>query len=301
MVERSESTIFSRHTNRADGSMGYGLESNQSPSEKYPSLTAEGEERAREIARSNFRDLVESSVDGSILFIGGASEEQRTKETAEIIGDELERVYPENGEVMVFTKEKIDELRARAKHDKGSIIDMIESFCRDNADKKIVFTFPLFLKEFSIRPHHREKETGKHTEYISEILKKTGLDENAAALEWFENKGKIETEDGQVLEVPSPQQTAETHIAGINRLREFANKFAQDRPVNIGMVGHGWQLDALALYLANEGKVDAESFEKIFGSQVIQQPEVGSVKIQEDSALFEYRGEEYKVPRDILE
>jgi len=300
MPERGEQIIFSRHTERADGAMGYGLESDKKPSEKYPSVTNEGERKAREIARSDFKDLIEHSAEDSILFIGGASEEQRTKATAEIIGDELANEYQESEQVVVFTKDKIDELHGRAKKEKISILKIVKSFIENNPDKKIVFTFPFYLKEFSLRPHHRKKETGEHTDYILEILKKTGRDENAAALEWFKNNGRIETADGRVLEVPSPQQTAETQMAGINRLKEFAEKFSQGRQVNIGVVGHGWQLDALAVYLANKGKVNEEAFKNFFGNQIIKQPETGTVSINGDAAKFNYRDKEFEMPKNLV-
>jgi len=295
MFNEKESIIFTRHTKRADGSMGYGLEAGQKPSENYPHITIEGEEKTREIARLNFKKLIEQSVEGSILFIGGASEEERTKETAEVIGDELKECFQNDAELMIFTKKEMDDLGEQAKAKKTSTNKIIRFIIENNPNKKMVFTFPFYLKEFSLRSHHREKETGKHTDYMLELLEQTNYDERAAALEWFKNNGTIKDESGKTFKVPTPQETAETHISGINRLKSFAKKFAPDRSINIGIVGHGWQLDALALYIANKGKVDAESFERVFGNQLIQQPETGVITFDKNRTLLEYKEKTYEI------
>ena len=233
------------------------------------------------------------------MFIGGSSEEERTKATANVVGEELAGQFGGREDVVVYRESDIEELREKAKEEHRSPLKMIQEIIGDNPDKKIVFVFPLYLKEFSLRPHHRDKETGEHTQYVKELLRRTGADEREAALEWFRNEGKIETPEG-VLEVPSPQETAETHIRGINRLCEFARQFIGDRPLSIGLVGHGWQLDALAVYLANNGVVNVESFEELFGGEPLEQPEAGRVRIREEGTVFIYRGREYEVPLDIL-
>ena len=303
MFERNEQIGFARHSKRADGSLGYGASEHERPSEKYPSLTIEGEEKARELAKGDFAEMLENSAKDAILFIGGSSEEDRTKATAEIIGDELAKKYRDDETVVILSKSDIENIRENVK-DKSSVLQEIQKLIDSNKDKKLVFTFPLFLKEFSLRPHHREKETGEHTPYMKELLETTAdadgqYQELEAAKEWFRNEGKIE-KDGETLQVPSPQKTAENHIVGINRLKKFAKKFAGDREINIGFVGHGWQLDALAVYLANEGKVNSESFEKLFGSEIMEQPESGRVEISENKATFFYRGRKYKTPDELL-
>lgn len=291
----TESAIFSRHTQRADGSIGYSPEEAEKISERYPSITKEGERKAREMASQKFIGMVDTMDKNGILFIGGSSEEERTKATAEVIGDELSNQYQENESVNVYTKQDIDNLREQAKEDGGKVLDKIKRAITDHPDQKLIFTYPFFLKEFSLRPHHRDKKTGEHTAYMKELLRQVGNDEQKAVLEWFRNEGKIVSE-GEELKVPSPQETAETHLSGIKRLREFAKRFTGQRTISIGFVGHGWQLDALAVYLANNGKVNAEAFEKLFGSEEIKQPESGKIVLKEDKIVFSYRGKEYQVP-----
>ena len=67
--------------------------------------------------------------------------------------------------------------------------------------------------------------------------------------------------------------------------RQIAERYAKDRPISIGMVGHSWNLDALATYLANDGKVTPEGFEKI-GGKLIGETQLGKIEIPEDAAII---------------
>ncbi|MFH1030377.1 MAG: hypothetical protein V1770_03915 [bacterium] len=294
-----ENTIFSRHTERADGSMGYSPEEADKISEQYPSLTKEGENKAREMVNHEFGEMVDNMDENGILFIGGSSEEERTKATAEVIGDELSNRYNGKEETVVFTKQNIDTLREQTRAEGGKILDKINEAIKKHSNQKLVFTYPLFLKEFSLRPHHRDKKTGEHSAYMKELLKRVGNNEYKAISEWFRNEGKISVGDEELI-VPSPQETAETHLRGIERLKQFAEKFSEQRPITIGFVGHGWQLDALAIYLANSGEVNAEAFERLFRSEEIKQPEQGKIIIKGENATFIYRGNEYQIPTEFL-
>jgi len=295
-----EKTIFSRHTQRADKNMGYSLENEKNISSQYTSITKEGVRKAREMANSEFGEIVDNMDKNGILFIGGASEEIRTKETAEVIGDQLSKKYQDEKGIDIFTKENINNLREQAKEEKNKFINKIKKLIENHPDQKLVFTYPLFLKEFSLRPHHRDKKTGEHSDYIKTLLKKTGYDKEKALMEWFKNKGKISDENKE-FKVPSPQKTAENHLLGIERLRSFAKKITNKRSIDIGLVGHAWQLDALAVYLANNGQVSAEAFKKYFKNKGIKQPEAGRISIEEDKAVFTYRGEEYPISQEIFD
>jgi hypothetical protein len=287
---------FGRHTERSDGTMGYG--DAEKPSEKYPAITEKGERMAREKAREVYGSLIEDSEPGTVVFIGGASEEARVKQTAEVTGDELSKLYGENPDVEILTAEQLEELRDEVREKGGKVLDSIAGYVGETEDKKLVITYPLFLKEFSLRPHHRDKETGEHTPYMKEMVNRFGSDERVMILKWFKGEGRLEKE-GQTLEVPSPQETAETHIQGINRLREFARKVVGDRPLVVGVVGHGWQLDALAVYLANNGKVTAEAYQRLLEAEEMEQSEGARVEIKGGKTTFLYRGNSYEVPEDI--
>ena len=90
--------------------------------------------------------------------------------------------------------------------------------------------------------------------------------------DWFENRGRI----GDLVG-PNPKEVAEEQMKGIARLREFAKKHFSDRPLIIGSVGHSWNLDALAVYLANDGEISKELFEKM-NSTLIE--DAGMIKIE---------------------
>ncbi len=286
------SFIFSRHTKRSDGISGLGAQEGDVASTEYPHITEEGVEKARKAAREEFAPMVENSTERSVLFIGGSSEEDRTKETAEVIGNELAQQYAGNLKVKVFTRKNIDVLREQARQDNDSVLNDLQKIIDENPDKKLVFAYPLFLNELSLRPQFRDRKTGKHTEFSDSILSKTGIDESTGVKEWFAVATDTET-------TRSTQKTAEVQLEAINRLQKFAKKFVGDRPLLVGMVGHGWQLDALALYLANKGKVSAKDFEKLFHSEFIQQAETGKLSVTKDGAVFTYKGKEYSVPADI--
>lgn len=298
-MSENEGTIFSRHTARSDGTMGLG--GGEGGSEQYPSLTEQGVERAQELARTEFTKMIEEADPSTVMFLGGASEEVRTKQTGDVIGNSLAEHFRDREDIAVITRADIEQLRIRTKEAEGGrVLPELQRLLDENQGKKVVVTYPLAIKQFGLRPHHREKETGAHTPYIQALLARTGRDENKAVLEWFRNKGKIEKE-GKVLEVPSPQQTAEAHVEGINRLRTFTTRFAKDRPVLVGLVGHGWQLDALAVYLANKGRANVTGFKKLFGGKALKQPEAGTVTVSQQGATFSYRGKDYDVPPTLLE
>lgn len=297
MPNKKEEFIFSRHSKRADTKMGYGEpEKGDKVSERYPSLTEQGVELAYELGQKEFAEMVEKAEKRTVIFIGGASEEEgeRTKATAEIIGDSLAKQFQDRDDVEVMTKKQIDKLRH-----KGKMLQEVQKIIQDNPDKKFVLTYPFFLKELSLRPHHRAKKTGEHTPYMQELLKQTNYQETEAAREWFRNQGKIDKE-GEILKVPSPQQTAEAQLGGINRLRDFVRRFIKDRPLVVGVVGHGWQLDALAVYLANQGKVSYKAFMDLFNGEIMEQPETGKLVVQEKGVTFQYRGKNYNVPKKLL-
>ena len=58
MSKETEAIIFSRHTKRADGTLGYNAEEHKL-SEQYTSVTKDGEKDTREIAKQEFVEMIE--------------------------------------------------------------------------------------------------------------------------------------------------------------------------------------------------------------------------------------------------
>ncbi|PIZ95212.1 MAG: hypothetical protein COX81_01550, partial [Candidatus Magasanikbacteria bacterium CG_4_10_14_0_2_um_filter_37_12] len=148
-------------------------------SKEYPSLTIEGVEQSKDTAKNKILELIKSAQEGAIIFIGGASDQARTAQTAEIYGDALEEVIYDqtnNEEIEIVTKKNIDELikasnKKQAKDvakqdperslaqidsdmaktpDYEDVLQQITEYLKnENPRKKIVIAFPAQLKGFS--------------------------------------------------------------------------------------------------------------------------------------------------------
>lgn len=316
MIETSEnsvddgSAIVGRHSIRADGTLGMGLDLDQtfskSPSEKYPSLTNEGEAEARKTALREYVPFLEQAAPGSILVIAGASEAARTKATAEIMGDVLGDHFANSADVLVVRRTDIQAMVDKAIGSPdlsmmekvkraGLVVNMLRALAKNNPDKKIVITFPLYMKELSLTPHQRNWKDQQHTPFMKELIERTKGQSEADVIDtWF---GDAENDP----RVPSAQQTAETHIKAINRLRSTGKRLFGDRPILTGLVAHGWQLDALTTYLANKGVANQEAFRSVLNQQVMDQAETAKLTMTSEGPTFSYKDKEYPVPAEILQ
>ncbi len=254
-------------------------------SEQFKGIAEEGVELAR-VRAHEIAESLENEPVGTIYFLGGASEQIRTKSTARAIGEELK--VNGHDDILVLTEEEImggaESATARVKN----VVEIIEA----HSDKKIVIDFPMFLKEFSM--DHWMAEDGKgFNQYTNTILERNNNDETACVKDWFETQGKIGD-----LQGPVPGEVAIRHLKGIERLRDFANENVSGHKVIVGAVGHSWNMDALAVYLANNGEVTPEGFEKV-GSEMIQELQGAKVEIDEEGkAKLIYKGKEYEVNLD---
>ena len=100
--------------------------------------------------------------------------------------------------------------------------------------------------------------------------------------DWFDNQGII----GDLVG-PNPKEVAEQQLAGIERLREFAKKYISNRPLVIGSVGHSFNLDAVAVYLANNGEVNKESFEQM-KAKMIGETKMIKISERDGKQVLEY-------------
>lgn len=396
MIEKpitNEQNIAGRHTKRSDGISGLGnLEIDDLPSDNYLGVTIEGERKARETARRQYKELIDYSAPNAILFIGGSSEEDRTCSTGEIIGEELENIYADDPSIMVITKKKIESWQEEdSEEDKKinniKILSKLQNIIEANPDKKIIIAYPLYLKEISLRPFFRSPINGEHTQFSQEIIKQAGQDEFAATKLWFACNGRIKIPknavsivskgksarirlegvdinikkdnqklsedeiDGTVYQTargkitvrpdgvkiieedipetnirsvpegiiyptsvgdillngdeqayyttPTPQKLAEAQLAAFARLRNFSRQFAAGREIDLAIIGHGWQMDALMVYLANNGQVNAEAYNRLFSDQPLEQAEAGRWKVNNNGMTFEYRGRSFSVNHRI--
>lgn len=137
------------------------------------------------------------------------------------------------------------------------------------------------MKEFSFKGTWTD-DKGNPSQYLIQLFKKNGNNEEAAMEDWFDNQGII----GDLVG-PNPKEVAEQQLAGIERLREFAKKYISNRPLVIGSVGHSFNLDAVAVYLANNGEVNKESFEQM-KAKMIGETKMIKISERDGKQVLEY-------------
>ncbi|MFA6428439.1 MAG: hypothetical protein WCW02_02735 [Candidatus Buchananbacteria bacterium] len=231
------------------------------PSQKYQGISEKGVELAKERATELLADLQQEKP-GTVMLLGAVSNQIRTKSTAEVYGDELKDLVEQKGiiDVMVFDRNDFD-----TKEGQNKKVDWLVKQIQDNADKKVMIDFPMFIKEFALNNNTWFTKEGNLTAYAAKLLEKNNNDEQAALRDWLDNQGQLDNLVG-----PKPQEIAEKQLQGIKRLSDFVHKFLPDREVIIGAVGHSWNLDVLAVYLGNKGKVDVKGYDKLGGQMITE-------------------------------
>ncbi|MBU4369262.1 hypothetical protein KKG58_00690 [Patescibacteria group bacterium] len=281
MKNQEKQAFISRHTEK--------VKDKKIESKQYPGITEKGVDIAKERAKKEILELIEQSEPGSVIFIGGATEQVRTKSTAEVYGDELkEALKNREDEFLVIIRKDIQE-KAKEKGYTKTVEQIVEAL-NANQDKKVIIDFPMFLKDFSMERLGWVDKQGNLTQYADKLLKRNNDDDYASAKDWIENKGKMGD-----LEGPDPEEAAKGYKRAIERLEEFAKKYIGDRPLVIGMVGHSWDIEAYMTYLLNHGRVDVEGFEKIAKGRIIGDAELTKIKISPIMTTVSYRGEDFVV------
>jgi len=240
-----ESDFFTRHTTRPKES--------DPESADFKGVSEKGVELAKQRAAEILESL-DKLENGTVMFVGGTSEIPRTKSTALIYGKEIKEIISEEkrDDVLVFLPEDLEKIEGYT-NKVNFLVDQITA----NSEKKIVIDVPLFIKEFSFVGDFTTKE-GKWAPYTQELLRRNNGDSEKALRDWLENQGAIGEIKG-----PNPKEIAKKQLAGLDRLREFIEKYIPGRSFVIGSVGHSWSLDALALYMANKGDVSAKAFDDL--------------------------------------
>jgi len=282
MSEKIGEFFAARHTIKPKGEDRESME--------YKGASEKGVELAKERAH-DVLNLLENAKDGTVMFIGGASEVIRTKSLDHILGDEIKRIVQEKqrDDVMVMTQKDIAPQEYKDSKGYTDIIRETTEKIEANSNKKIIVEFPLFLKQFAMGRERWIDKNGDFTAYTKALLEKHNNNVTECLKDWIANEGQI----GE-LEGPNPTKVAEEHLEGIKRLQEFAQKHIPDRPLIIGAAGHSLNLDALAIYLANNGKVDAEGFEKV-GEEMIKETELARVEIENGKSKLVYKEQEFPI------
>lgn len=291
-----EVSVVTRHSKKPDKSA---TEGPTAASARYPGISEAGVELARERAKE-ILGMVEKAPKGAVLFIGGASELVRTASTAEVYGDELEKLVEGRTDVEVISRKRISEY-AKAEGAPGytNIVKEITERVDRFPGRTFVVDFPLFLKGMSASAFVEiTREDGKVKEgatppYFAKLMSKHGGDQYLQLREWIETGGVME-EDGERLVGPRPEEIVAGHAKALERLRAFAEKQVPGRPVIIGVVGHSWWMDALLVFAA-KGTLDAASLDEVDGGKdIISETEAGTITIQDGRVRVQYRGKTFE-------
>jgi hypothetical protein len=301
---------FSRHAN----SLRHGGE----PSKEFPSITELGVDQAREAARTDLLERIDNAPAGTVLFIGGKSDQERTGHTGEVYGEELKSISEGRDDLLVITKAEIDAIVAniKASGERESTIATVLNIANANPDKKVVIDYPLYIKQLGYAYNDRwtvkNEETGKvdKSPYFAEILKKHNNDHADSIHDWLQNDGVLTTADGRTIQGPKPEDIAKQYLQGLTRLYTATKKSFPDRPVLVHAVGHQWDLDAVATYLA-KGRVTYEDWQEVMGRQEADKEDqvIGESEIVTDITIdpkngtssVKYRGKEFTYKIDQTE
>ena len=276
-------------------------------SKDYSDMTKGGVEHAKKVAREEILSAIESAPKEALVFLGAKTDQKRTGQTAEIWGEALKEVLVERDDIVVITKADIDEQR-KGMESEGKILDKIKEQIASWPGKKIVIAYPLFIKQmgygYENRWTQKNPETGKvdKTEYFAQILKKHNNDHAESIHDWLANDGTLTLPDGRTIQGPRPEDIARQYLEGLKRLYNFTKKQIPDRPVLVHGVGHQWDLDAVATFLA-KGKVTYEDWFEVMGKpdakpsgQVIGEGEgVNDIVIDPKTGMTQvvYRGKKF--------
>ena len=268
----------------------------------------EGEQLVREKTKEHLLKIIENAEPGAGVMFLGASDVPRTKSTSRVSASEVKSLLADKtDEYLVYEQEDIE---ATVDKKTQSTREVVSKLVADNPDKKVVLSYPLFLKEFSLvapetgpRANVPEWKTGGvkeiGTPYLAELMKQAENNEATAVSKWIENSGKITMPSGEVLEGPNPVETAKGYVKSLERLQEFAKKLFPDRPLVIEISAHSWDIDAFIAYATHQGKLDVEGFEEIARGannkdvSIISEFEFPVIKMNDDEKTISYRGKNY--------
>jgi|GEM_PF-970181 len=296
--------IVGRHSDKADPKKG--IQSSIS----YPGLSEKGVEMAHDRG-IKILELLKESKPGTVFFLAGTTEQERTSSTLKAYSDELANLIQEENisDIKIIRKSDIDEISEKMAKDNvlrahstlGETARLI-----NNPDSKYIIAYPLFIFGFSMRVNKQTQleakksglgdpgwilPTDEYTKFAKVLLEKNNDNDEAAFKEWLANQGVMEI-DGETIMGPKPELIAKQQIRELQRLGKFAKSYLPNHPIVIGSIGQSWHLDALAIYLLNDGRVDLDGFEKV--SLMMEMGELLSVKVDGEKAYIEYGNREIK-------
>lgn len=268
-------------------------------STEYPGLTIEGVEEARGKAVEEILPIIEKGAPGTVTFLGATSELERTRSTANVFADAIaENIRDKNENILMIGRNEIKEIYAETKS-LSVTVNQLKKIVDENKDKKIIIDFPLFLKGLSMAETKKRKglitlektEDGREIENLTpdanDLYKEKSYDE-AEFLKTLIESGKTKDLD--------PVKIAEGFRNSIDALVNFFRRnFDQQRSLNVIAVDSSGWMEWLAVYLANKGKIDQESLQKVFSGKNLAETEFYTVDFEPDKTEIRVRDKKFSV------
>lgn len=303
--ENNYSLIAARHGKRFKKRQeNLGPEKKESP--EYSGLTLEGVEEARKKAVEEILPIIEKGAPGTVTFFGATSELERTRSTANVFADAVaENIGNENENILMISRNEIEEIYAEAKS-LSEAVNRLKTIIDENNEKKIIIDFPLFLKGLSMAEMKdartdkvrrrglitlEKSEDGREIENLTpdanDLYKEKNYDE-AEFLKTLIESGKEKNLD--------PAKIAEGFRKSIDAIVNFFRRnFDWQRPLNVIAVDSSGWMEWLAVYLANKGKIDQESLQKVFSGKNLAETEFYIVDFEPDKTEISIRGKKFAV------
>jgi len=305
--ETNHETTFlvARHTKKTKTP----TEGSNISSEFYQGISEEGETLVREKTREHVLSIIEQASPSSVILFAGASDMPRTKSTTRVSINELKSLLVDKQRDYIILDEKDISTLVDAKTQ--STREVLTKLVKDNPNKKIILSHPLYLKELSLaspetgpRASVPDWKSGGAKEiinpYTAEVLKRNNNNEINAVVDWIENDGKLTTETGQFLQGPNPVGVAKEYISAIKRLEKFSKELFPNRPLVIEITAHSWDIDAFIAYATHKGELTKDTVTNIAKGRgdkasIISEFEFPIIKVTDQGGNLSYRGNEYKL------
>jgi hypothetical protein len=277
--------FLTRHTKRGKGS------------ERYPGISEEGVELARERVPDIIKEI-ENSSPGTVVVLLGVSPLERTRSTMKVYWEGIREGLKGREDVVIISQKEIKDLY---REEKGvhKTIEAIKKRIAENPKAKVVIEFPLAIGGLDIAKewYHPEDinkppEERRFSSYVDHLggIERFRKERDKVLKQWFDEKGIV---NGEQLG-PNPQKIAEEYFEALRRMEGFVRKIFPQEPLRIIFVGHSVEGDAFLTFLANQGKVSSEGFEKIGGTE-IKETEPAKIIIEKDGTIkLIYRDKEFK-------
>lgn len=247
----------------------------------FEGISESGVELARKKAKEIYPEIRESKP-GTITWIAGVSELPRTRSTAEIYIEEINKCIIEDKNSDVVLLKKQDPLSEKDSGVSKNFKNLIEHIS-ESANKKYVVGVPLKIKQFTNR--NWMSKGNKFTEYTTELLKKSEGNEAKFLELWMDDSLKEKAD-------PSSEKQSEEFATGIERMKQFIKKYFSGRDIILVIVGHTAEINSFLA--AKLGENISESYQKNINNP-LKETETYIVRKKGEKIEIDFRDNVYEI------